>query len=248
MTLAPMQADDAFDEFPLPQRTSLAAAIANSVAEAIATRHLVPGERVVETALAERFGVSRVPIREALKVLHAQGILSGGGHRGFRVTTFGPETINKVFEVRLMLETFLLRDAVERWRLGQANIAELDVAIRQMDAAARADDRRASLRADVGFHRAICRASGNLIASTLWEGIARHVLIIFSLEAYRDSNLFAIADQHRAFRDFIAGAAKRKLSVDDYRLALEDHILLVARAKRSQKNAAKKPPARAQRA
>jgi DNA-binding GntR family transcriptional regulator len=240
MTMAQIRGDDAFEDFPLPQRTSLATAIADSVAEAIATRHLKPGERVVETALADRFGVSRVPIREALKVLHAQGILSGGGHRGFRVSNFGPVTIDKVFEVRLMLETFLLRDAVERWGRGEANVGDLDVAIRQMDAAAQTDDRRASLRADVEFHRTICLASGNLISTTLWEAIARHVLIIFSLEAYRDSNLFAIADQHRTFRDFIVAATKKKLTLDDYRLALEDHILLVARARRLQKTAAKK--------
>jgi len=223
------------DDFPMPQRTSLATAIADSVAEAIATRRLEPGERVVETALAERFHVSRVPIREALKVLHAQGILSGGGHRGFRVTNFGPETIDKVFEVRLMLETFLLRDAVEQWRTGAANIADLDAAIRLMDAAAQTEDRPASLRADIEFHRTICLAAGNPIASTLWEGIARHVLIIFSLEAYRDSNLFAIADQHRVFRDFIVDATRRRLTLDEYRLALEDHILLVARAKRAKR-------------
>ncbi len=234
MSLA--QTAEMIDQFPLPQRTSLASAIADSVAEAIATGHLQPGDRVVETALAERFHVSRVPIREALKVLHAQGILSGGGHRGFRVANFGPETIEKAFEVRLMLETFLLRDAVEQWRSGAANIGELDAAIRQMDAAARADDRRASLRADVEFHRTICLASANPIASTLWEAIARHVLIIFSLEAYRDSNLYAIADQHRVFRDFILDATTKRLSLDEYRLALESHILLVARAKRARKS------------
>ncbi len=221
-----------FDAFPQPKRISLAESIADSVAEAIATRHLKPGERVVETALADRFSVSRVPIREALKVLHAQGILSGGGHRGFRVAQFGPETIDKVFEVRLMLETFLLRDAVEEWRLGNANPAELDVAISQMEMAARAGDRSASLRADVAFHRTICRASGNLVSSTLWEAIARHVLIIFSLEAYRDNDLSAVADQHRAFRDFILKAIQKPLTESAYRQALEDHLLLVARAKR----------------
>lgn len=241
MATARVQVQDAFDDFPLPQRASLATAIADSVAEAIATGHLEPGERVIETALAERFGVSRVPIREALKVLHAQGILSGGGHRGYRVAAFDLKTIDKVFEVRLALEAFLLRDAVERWRSGEANIVELDTAIKHMDAAARADDRRASLRADVEFHRTICRASGNLISSTLWEAIARHVLIIFSLEAYRDSNLFAIADQHRAFRDFIASTLtmRKALTVEDCRLALEDHILLVARAKRLKKSGSK---------
>ena len=104
------------EAFPQPKRLLLAESIADSVAEAIATRLLMPGERIVETSLADKLGVSRVPIREALKVLHAQGILSGGGHRGYRVASFEPETIEKVLEVRLMLETFLLRDAIANWR------------------------------------------------------------------------------------------------------------------------------------
>lgn len=235
MTAAHANVRPLFDAFPQPKRISLADSIADTVAEAIATRHLKPGERVVETALAERFGVSRVPIREALKVLHAQGILTIAGNRGFSVSHFGPETIEKVFEVRLMLETFQLRDAVERWRAGAANPSELDGPIHMMEMAARAGDASASLRADVEFHRTICRASGNLISSTLWEAIARHVLIIFSLETYRDSNLAAVADQHRAFRDFAVGAVHKQLTVEDYRRALEDHLLLVARSKRARR-------------
>jgi DNA-binding GntR family transcriptional regulator len=220
------------DAFSLPKRVSLSESIADSMAEAIATRHLRPGERIVETALAERLGVSRVPIREALKVLHAQGILEGGGHRGYRVASFDPATIEKVFEVRLMLETFLLRDSVVNWRAGKADPEILDAIIRQMEAAAKAGDGRASLRADLEFHRAICRASGNPIAATLWEAIARHVLIIFSLERYRDSDLFAVADQHRAFRNFIFGQIAKPSGVERVRQALEDHLLLVARSKK----------------
>ena len=231
MALASVKADLAAQDFPQPKRLSLAESIADSVAEAIATGHLKQGERVVETALAAKFGVSRVPIREALKVLHAQGILSGGGHRGFRVANFGAGTIDKILEVRLMLETFLLREAVERWHRMKENPAALDAAIRQMEMAALAGDRSASLRADVEFHRTICRASGNPITATLWEAIARHVLIIFSLETYRDSDLSAVAQQHRDFRDFILTAIGKPLALEGYRRALEDHLLLVARAK-----------------
>ncbi len=220
-----------FDPFPQPKRQSLAEAIADSVAEAIATRRLSPGERIVETTLADRFGVSRVPIREALKVLHAQGILTGGRNRGFRVADFGPETIRQVLEVRLSLETFILRDAIDNWRAGAHDLAELDGPLRQMEMAARAGDASASLRADVEFHRAICAASGNQIAATLWEAIARHVLIIFSFETYRDGDLSAVVAQHRAFRDFIDQAIAQPLDLDGYRKALKDHLLLVARAK-----------------
>ena len=218
--------------FPEPKRVSLAESIADSIAAAIATRHLKPGERLVEIALAERLKVSRVPIREALKVLHAQGILAGGGHRGYRVASFEPATIERVFELRLMLETYLLRDAVQRWRAGEADPGELDLAIRQMEMAAKAGDASMSLRADLDFHRTIARAAGNPIAATLWEAIARHVLVIFSLEPYRDNDLSAIARQHEGFRDFMLAQIKAPGTIEDLHRALEDHLLLVARTKK----------------
>jgi DNA-binding GntR family transcriptional regulator len=218
--------------FPEPKRISLAESIADSIATAIASRHLKPGERLVEISLAERLKVSRVPIREALKVLHAQGILAGGGHRGYRVAPFEPATIDRVFELRLMLETYMLRDALQRWRAGEADPAELDLAIRQMETAAKAGDAGMSLRADLDFHRTIARASGNPIAATLWEAIARHVLIIFSLEPYRDNDLSAIARQHQDFRDFMLQQIRAPGTIEDLHRALEDHLLLVARAKK----------------
>jgi DNA-binding GntR family transcriptional regulator len=220
------------EAFPQPKRLLLAESIADSVAEAIATRLLSPGERIVETSLADKLGVSRVPIREALKVLHAQGILSGGGHRGYRVASFEPATIEKVMEVRLMLETFLLRDAIANWRSGAEDPVELNIAIEQMRMSAKAGDARASLRADLEFHRTICRASRNEIAATLWNAIARHVLVIFSLEPYRDKDLSKVARQHEAFRDWVLSQLNAEPSLDELRTALEDHLLLVARTRR----------------
>jgi len=218
--------------FPQPKRTLLAESIADTVAEAIATRLLTPGERIVETALADKLGVSRVPIREALKVLHAQGILSGGGHRGYRVASFSPDTIAKVMEVRLMLESFLLRDALANWRRKVEDPSELDIPIEQMRMSARASDGRTSLRADLEFHRTICRASRNDIAATLWDAIARHVLVIFSLDPYRDKDLSMVARQHQELRDWILEQIRREPSVEQIRKSLEDHLLLVARSQR----------------
>ena len=215
-------------EFPRPKPALLAEAIADSAAEAIATGHLAPGERVVETALAEKYGVSRVPVREALKVLATQGILVGGGHRGYRVASFAPEKIEKVFEVRLELETILLRDAVDNWRSGGAGVGELDAVIETMRRAARAGDLRAMLRADLEFHRAICRASENEIASALWNAIARHVLIIFNLARYRDVDLERALEQHLRLREdieaVIGGRTKGGAASGGIRSALERHF------------------------
>ena len=214
-------------EFPRPKPALLAEAIADSVAEAVATGHLAPGERIVETALADKYGVSRVPVREALKVLATQGILVGGGHRGYRVASFSPEKIEQVFEVRLELETILLRDAVGNWRRRGAGVGELDAVIETMRTAARAGDLRGMLRADLEFHRAICRAAGNEIAAALWNAIARHVLIIFNLARYRDVDLEGSLDQHLRLRDYIRAqveGTKEGKEAGDFRDALERHF------------------------
>ncbi len=225
-------------DFPQPKRMSLAESIADSIAGAIATRHLQPGERIVEMSLAERLGVSRVPIREGLKVLHAQGILAGGSHRGYRVADFGPDTAAKVIETRLMIETFLLRDAVAVWRDGREDPGKLDAAIRQMEIAAMSQDSLASLVADLDFHRTIRSAAHNEIAATLWDTIARHVLIIFNQDAYRDNDLNAVIRQHKSFRDDILAWVGSAIapSADELRQGMEDHLLQIARRS--------KPPAK----
>jgi len=215
-----------------PKRVSLSDSVADSIAEAIATKVILPGERVVETTLAEKLGVSRVPIREALKVLHAQGILSGGSHRSYRVSAFDPHVTQQVMEVRLCLETFLLRDAIENWKAGEEDPAALQVAIEDMKRSARAGNVRASLLADLDFHRTIRNAARNAIVGTLWDAIARHVLIVFNFDRFRDKDLDAIPRQHEGFRDFIlAQVAKPSVDLKTLQAALEGHMLLIEREK-----------------
>lgn len=220
------------DPLRQPKRISLADSVADSIAEAISTKHILPGERIVETSLTTRLGVSRVPIREALRVLHAQGILSGGGFRGYRVAEFGPNVTQQILEVRLALEAILLRDAIENWRSGKEDIAELDRTIEEMRRSARAGDIRASLLADLEFHRIIRVAAGNAIAGTLWDTIARHVLIIFNFDRYRDDDLDEIPKQHEEFRDAILEIIKKPVADEVLQALMEDHMLLIARTKR----------------
>ncbi|MFC6646487.1 GntR family transcriptional regulator [Granulicella cerasi] len=232
MSIDAPQSNGSSDFLRKPLWTSLADNIANLVANSIATRRLMPGERIVETTLAEKLGVSRVPIREALKVLHAQGILTGGGHRGYHVATFDAETTQQILEVRLMLETFLLRDALANWRSGLEDPNELNAAIAEMERAAKSEDIPGSLLADLEFHRIIRNAAHNPIAGTLWDTIARHVTIVFNFERYRDKNLMAIPKQHEQFRDFIFEQIKNPGPDEVIGEAMESHILLIDRQRR----------------
>jgi DNA-binding GntR family transcriptional regulator len=207
-----------------PKRRALPDVIADLVAEAIAAQTFVAGERIVETALAARLHVSRVPVREALKILHTQGIIAGGGHRGYRVASFSPRMVQSVQEARIELEVLLLRDAVAHWRVDATTLPRLNEVIADMRAAARARDAPAVLRADIAFHEVICVAAQNPIFETLWRAIARHVLIILNLARFRDIDLGVVVRRHEALRDQIADRVAGGATVADLRSLLELHI------------------------
>jgi len=221
--------DVTVDLFRIPKRITLAETIADAVARAIASGLLEPDERVTETAIADRVGVSRAPIREALKILHAQGILAADSTRGFRVAAFDDTTIHQVLEARLALETILLRDAVLQWRQHDPEATTLNVPIARMHEAAVNKDRAASLEADLSFHKAIAEVAENPIALTLWTAIARHVMIIFSLRKYRADDLHSVVRHHEMFRDFIRSQIKSDTGPEALHDALESHLLQVWR-------------------
>jgi len=130
-----------------------------------------------------------------------------------------------------MLESILLRDAVRNWRAGKSDLSGLHTALETMRIAAKVDNRATSLAADLDFHRAICLAAGNDVAATLWEAIARHVMIIFNRSDYRDDDLDAIVQQHEAFLDFIETAIDGDMTDAEIERGLHDHLLQVSRAK-----------------
>ena len=215
------------DAFHIPKRIPLAEQIADTVAKAIATGLIGPGERITETALADRIGVSRAPIREALKILQAQGIVRTDLSRGFRVAAFDDRTIEQTLEIRLTLETVLLRDAIAWWRENDPSATNLNVPIARMHEAAVANDRAASLEADLSFHKAIAETAQNHIAEILWSAIARNVLIIFSFRRYRADDLHAIVTHHEELRDFIRSMIQSDADIKTLRGELENHLLQI---------------------
>ena len=133
----------------VPRRVPLADTVADSIAGAIATGLFVPGEKISEAVLSEQLGVSRVPIGEAFKILHSQGIFTGEQDRGYRVAPFDRATVRKA------LESMLLRDAVLSWRANHRMDADFSGPLRHMREAAAREDRVASLESDLQFYTSV---------------------------------------------------------------------------------------------
>lgn len=196
---SPTGGDEPAASLQMVKSRSLPDQIADAIVEGIATGVLLPGQRLIELDLASQFSVSRVPLREALKTLEAQGILERGQNRGVRIVELDDSRIDKICEVRAALETIAARHAIATFRAEPARLQRLDAVLIEMEEAVQRGAWAAVNRADLAFHREICLASKNEIVITLWQGLARHVLMIFGREILTEAGQSRIVDQHREF-------------------------------------------------
>jgi len=126
--------------------------------------------------------------------------------------------------VRAALETIAARGAVATYRSEPELLRHLHAAIAAMEEAVQRGDWAAVNRADLAFHHQICLASRNDTVTTLWRGLARHVLMIFGREILTEKGQSKIVQQHK---DYI----KTLLRVDHDGLPskVEQHILRLRR-------------------
>jgi DNA-binding GntR family transcriptional regulator len=186
----------AFRGIDVIERESMADKAIDRLLLAIASGELPQGARLIEGEIAEKLGVSRVPVREAMQSLALHGVLERAGPRGFRVAAFDEEHMREVYELRFELEALMMRRAMPLLAADPDLVRPLDVQIEAMTAAAEAGDAIATNRADLAFHRHVLRTSGHRLGMKAWEGISRHVQIIFAMEFYRNPDFRAIREQH----------------------------------------------------
>ena len=205
---------------------SLAEQAADAIVTGVSAGALKPGQRLVETELAGLLKMSRIPLREALKILETQGIVESIPHRGTRIATFDEMRITQICEARVALERLALRDAAAVYPHNPGLLERLDQIIAVMERAADRLEWIDVSKADLSFHREICRASGNMIVQTLWEALARHVFIIFGHEIRDERDAEAMGPQHRRLRGYLAAGDGEKLHSE-----IEHHIMRLRRRK-----------------
>jgi GntR family transcriptional regulator, rspAB operon transcriptional repressor len=137
--------------------------------EAIVSAELQPGRRLSENELAERLGVSRTPVREALVRLRQVGLIEPEGRRGGRVIRPSSRAILHAYEVREGLECFAARAAAERATAAQR--AEILAAARESLAGAQSGDEEQFRRGDSAFHAGVQAVAANPRLSALLDDI-----------------------------------------------------------------------------
>jgi DNA-binding GntR family transcriptional regulator len=210
-------------------RTVLREQVKDVLLQRIASGELKPGERLVETKIAQELGTSQAPVREALRDLQLLRLVESEPFRGSRVRVFGEEELVEVYPVRAVLEELAARLAAQR--LG-GDVTALEAELEAMSEAVRRNDTHALVEHDVAFHRLIVEAAGNAVLEQCWTSLGVESPITITLYGSTMEPTEA-AERHRklidAIRDQNPSAAAREA---------RKHVEVSARLMRSRLKAA----------
>ena len=131
----------------------------NTLRQAILKGELKPVERLMEIALAEKLGVSRTPIREAMRKLELEGLVVMIPRRGAQVANITEKDLNDVLEVRIALENVAIEKACTR--MSKEDMGRLWLAAKEFERTMAEGNLVRLAEADVAFHEIIYRASDN---------------------------------------------------------------------------------------
>lgn len=208
---------------PLQPQTLVDQAIEAIIAGAAAGL-ILPGDRVVEAELARKLGVSRVPVREALRLLESQGVVVNEPYKGIRLRPVTNDRVADLIETRIALEASAMGRATAAGRNRGHHLDPLRKAVAEMELMAARHDAYGVAAADTLFHRALCELGGNSVTLDLWETLSRQFTIIFGLATFGKPMLGVVEEHQDLLVVFEAG------DIAAIRAALDEHITVMNQA------------------
>jgi DNA-binding GntR family transcriptional regulator len=179
-------------------------AVADQLRDEILDGRLGAGSRLVEAELAERFGVSRGPIRDALQELARAGLAVDLPRRGTFVSSLTERDLGDVYVIRRAIEEAAACLTIER--ADDTDVAAMFEALAAVEAAYGGDDLAAAWDADMAFHRTYCRLSGNGRLLDLFDQLASQTVLLMrtTLESHASLAWTPPVELHRRIAQAIA--------------------------------------------
>lgn len=202
----------------------------NTLRQAILTGDLKPGERLMELHLADRLGVSRTPIREAIHKLELEGLVTIIPRRGAEVSQITEKSMNDVLEVRRSLDALCAELACDR--ISEEGLAALKEACDHFELSIRTRDVKQIAQADVALHDIIVRATGNQRLIQLINQLSEQ-MYRYRFEYIKDSSQHeTLVEEHRIIyqsivrKDKATAAAAARTHIDNQEKAIIRRIRL----------------------
>lgn len=174
---------------------------------------LKPGERLVEERLTEHLGVSRPPLREALRVLQRDRVVNYAPRRGVVVAPLSPRDVREIYSLRWALERLAVDLAVPVENLGQ--LESLETEIVQMRSAAEAGDVAAVTAANWRFHLALCGLAGHSRLLSSYQSLTMQLQICMAMNLrFREEllgNALESVGRHEVLLEAIRSGDRRRV-------------------------------------
>ena len=187
------------------------------IKEAIIKGHFKPGEKLVEQTLAQEMGVSRTPVREAIRRLEAEGFVVSIPRKGVVVSRADKEEIVQLYSIRAELEGLAARWAIEN--ADEDDMRKLDEAISRMEETAASGDLDGVVQSNALFHDAIAQASKSRILCTLLKTLQDNIQRFRFQSLHLPGRPVAALAEHKE----IVAAIKEKKTEEADRL-LKEHL------------------------
>lgn len=189
------------------QSVSLRSLVAERLRLAIVTGRFRPGQQLRERELCELTGVSRPSLREALRQLEAEGLITTAPHRGPVVTALTSEEVGQIYDLRRVLETFAAREFARRRR--PEDVAALQDAVKRLNELEKTGTPFAMLEVGTIFYGAIATGSGNPYLAQSLRALHNRIALIRFVSLHQRARVTQSFAALRALSDAIISGDER---------------------------------------
>ena len=204
-----------------------------NIRQAIVKGIFAPGERLMEIQLADDLGVSRTPVREAIRKLELEGFVVMIPRRGTYVANLSIKDINDVYEIRISLDVLAAGLAAER--IEPEELEELNRLLLEISEAARTGPMDKIVRLDTAFHDVLYKAGRNDRLRNIINNLREQITGIRGTSMRYPGRLADTLEEHRALVDSIAARdSERAQAAARIHLENAEHTLLKAMAEEQQ--------------
>jgi DNA-binding GntR family transcriptional regulator len=168
------------------------------IKEAIIQNELLPGSRIVDSQIAEKFGISRTPVRDAIQMLMREGLIENKGKKGYYVFNASAKDINEIYDIRLIIDkeainkiiTVLLPDNAEYYK---TEIDKIYSSIGKKDKITGID----FIKDDEIFHDKVISLAGNARLLKIYGDIRNQTRVFRQITSYNEQRVKRAINSHR---------------------------------------------------
>ena len=181
--------------FSRQKRSTLMDRAFQQIREAIRSGKLKPGDRLVESQLAEEMQISRFPIREALRYLEKEGLVKTKPFKGTYVAQLTEKDMEELYSLRSAIEELAVRILIKN--IDEDKIKKLEFIVADMVQASENDNIDKMISEDLRFHQTICEMSGHRKLLDVWLNLENQLQIFLTIEKDLFENSYQYVTTHQ---------------------------------------------------